>query len=131
MNRAIVLFPFLFLMSLFVFSQGEQGSAANIEFDKEVHDFGTIEMYSDASCVFTFKNTGNMPLVITKVVTSCGCTVPEYPKKPIMPGEEAQIQVIYTPDKVETFNNQVVVRSNAEEGVVVLKVKGTVVEKTE
>jgi hypothetical protein len=58
-----------------------------MQFEKEEHDFGTIEQGTPQETVFKFTNTGNAPLIITNATSSCGCTVPNPPKDPIAPGE--------------------------------------------
>ncbi|MCF8218810.1 MAG: DUF1573 domain-containing protein [Bacteroidales bacterium] len=132
MKRILGIFVMLFLFASLSVAQSssKESKAAQIDFEEKVYDFGTIEQYSDATCEFTFKNTGKSPLVITKVITSCGCTVPDYPKSPIMPNQEGQIQVTYDSGKVGSINNQIVVRTNSEEGTVILKIKGKVVKKS-
>lgn len=62
-------------------------------FDKEKHDFGSIESGSSPKTVFTFTNTGKSPLIITNAKGSCGCTVPSWPKEPIAPGATGEIEV--------------------------------------
>lgn len=66
-----------------------------ITFKQKTFDFGAIEEGEKVSHVFKFKNTGNADLVITKVEASCGCTVAKYSKKPVAPGEEGMIEVIF------------------------------------
>ncbi|MFP5471604.1 MAG: DUF1573 domain-containing protein, partial [Bacteroidia bacterium] len=74
------------LASLFSIAQEEvKTSGAQISFDKEIHDYGTVDQGGNGECAFTFTNTGNEPLIITKAKGSCGCTVPEWPKEPIAP----------------------------------------------
>lgn len=69
---------------------------AEIKFDKLVHDFGTFpEAEPIQKCTFTFTNVGSQPLVINQAVASCGCTVPEYTKTPIKPGEKGTLTVTY------------------------------------
>jgi len=58
--------------------------------------------------VFTFTNTGDKPLILESVVGSCGCTVPEYPKEPILPGESNEIKVVYKPGKQKGMQNKLV-----------------------
>ena len=84
----------LFLMTLlvvgvsFAFAQ----TNADIKFDKTTHDFGKFSENSPVvSCVFTFTNIGDAPLVIHQAVASCGCTVPDYTKEPILPGKTGTI----------------------------------------
>ena len=69
---------------------------AEIKFEKTTHDFGTFSEKSPVvSCTFTFSNVGEKPLVINQAMASCGCTVPEYTKTPVKPGEKGEIKVTY------------------------------------
>jgi hypothetical protein len=102
-------------------------SNAEIKFEKETHDFGKIKQHSDATYHFKFTNTGKEPLIITDAKGSCDCTVPEWPKQPIRPGESATIKVKYDSKKVGLFNKTVTITSNAKnESVSELKIMGTV-----
>lgn len=73
------------------------GPATSIAFEKMEHDFGTIEQNTTNPYVFEFTNTGTEPLIITDAKGSCGCTVPEYPRQPLQPGETGEIKVVYSP----------------------------------
>ena len=88
MKRLILLFG-LFL-SFATFAQEEAEGEAKIEFDQYTIDYGTIEKGSNGVRVFTFKNTGTAPLIISTVKSSCGCTIPKKPEKPIMPGKKGE-----------------------------------------
>lgn len=69
---------------------------ASIKFDKTTHNFGTFSESSPmVTCVFNYTNVGDKPLIINQAVASCGCTVPEYTKEPVMPGQKGQIKVTY------------------------------------
>lgn len=69
---------------------------AQIKFDKTVHDFGTFsEKDPKVTCTFTYTNVGEQPLVVNQAIASCGCTVPEYTKDPVKPGEKGEIKVTY------------------------------------
>ena len=69
---------------------------AEIKFDNLIHDFGKFsEKDPVKTCVFAFTNVGEQPLVINQAMASCGCTVPEYTKEPIKPGEKGEIKVTY------------------------------------
>ena len=69
---------------------------ADIQFERITHDFGKFsESSPKVTCGFNFVNAGNAPLIINQAIASCGCTVPEYPKTPIKPGEKGQIKVTY------------------------------------
>ncbi len=69
--------------------------APKLSFEKIEHDFGTIYEGEKVSYAFKFTNTGNADLIISNASGSCGCTVPEYPKKPIKPGEQAVIKTTF------------------------------------
>ncbi len=108
--------------------------APMFKFDEEVHDFGTIkESDQPTEHIFTFKNVGKSPLLIQNASASCGCTTPEWPKEPILPGKKGKIVVKYnTKGRVAPFEKSVYIQSNAvlPEGKgdrYELKIKGTVV----
>jgi hypothetical protein len=105
----------------------EVASGAAIDFNKEVHDYGTIEQGADGTCEFEFKNTGTAPLIIQTAKGSCGCTVPSYPKEPIAPGASASIKVKYDTNRVGPINKSVTITSNASnEPTKVIRIKGNV-----
>lgn len=69
---------------------------AQIKFDKTTHDFGSFsEKSPKVTCTFTYTNVGEQPLVVNQAIASCGCTVPEYTKTPVKPGETGEIKVTY------------------------------------
>ena len=103
--------------------------SAKIEFKSEVIDYGEITKGSDGVRVFEFTNTGNIPLVITDVTSSCGCTIPEKPEGPIAPGESGQIKVKYNTALVGPIRKTITVYSNAEEPAKSIKIKGKVLEE--
>lgn len=75
--------------------QANQEAVAKISFDKTEHDFGKIREGEKASYRFRVKNPGTVPLRITDVKPSCGCTVPAWTKDPIPPGGEGFVEVIF------------------------------------
>ncbi|GHA49214.1 hypothetical protein GCM10007103_32630 [Salinimicrobium marinum] len=99
---------------------------AKMEFKSEVIDYGEIARGSDGVRTFEFTNTGNTPLVITNVSSSCGCTVPKKPEEPVQPGETGEIQVKYDTKRVGPIRKTITVYSNAEEPAKSLKIKGKV-----
>ena len=104
-------------------------SGPKIEFEKDVHDYGTIQQYGNGVYEFKFKNTGNEPLTISNAKGSCGCTVPEWPREPIAPGEEGAIKVKYDTKRVGPFGKSVTLQSNAtNDPTKTIRIKG-VVEK--
>jgi hypothetical protein len=85
-----------------------------------------LQIGKTSEAAFTLKNTGTQPLVIQRVDASCGCTVPEWEKRPIAAGESTEIKVKITPERREYFNKTVTVYCNTEKGQISLIVKGTV-----
>lgn len=105
--------------------------APKMEFEQTTVDYGTIEYDSNPLRTFTFKNTGNSPLVITGARGSCGCTVPTYPKKPIAPGETAVIEVRYDTKRPGVFRKSVSITTNEKVMKKTKNDKGEVVEQEE
>lgn len=101
-------------------------SLADIKMDKMEHDYGTIKQGGDGLCEFKFVNNGKEPLVITNCQGSCGCTVPECPREPILPGKGGVIKVKYDTNRPGVIHKTVTVNSNAKSGSVVLTIKGNV-----
>jgi len=104
-------------------------NAPEIKFDAEVIDYGTIEYNGDGKREFTFTNTGKEPLIITRAKGSCGCTVPTWPKEPIMPGAKGTIKVKYATNRPGKFTKTVSISSNAKTATKRLTIKGTVKPK--
>ncbi|WP_430909457.1 DUF1573 domain-containing protein [Maribacter sp. 2-571] len=121
--KKIVLLLFVGLMGL---SATAQDKAAKIDFQSETVDYGTIEKGSDGVRVFEFTNTGDAPLIISKVSSSCGCTIPKKPEEPILPGKTGEIQVKYDTNRVGPIRKAITVISNADTPTKVLKIKGEI-----
>ena len=103
-----------------------------IEFKKEVHDYGDIKYDGNDYCTFEFTNTGNEPLTISNALKSCGCTIPEYPKESILPGESGTIKVKYDTKRPGVINKSVTIVSNAiNEPNKVISIKGRVLPQPE
>jgi hypothetical protein len=109
--------------------QAASTSLADIKMDKTTHDYGNIKQGENGECEFKFTNTGKEPLVITNCQGSCGCTVPQCPKEPILPGKSSVIKVKYDTNRVGGIYKTVTVTSNAKSGNVVLTIKGNVEAK--
>lgn len=92
------------------------------------YDFGKIELNKPVTAEFKFQNTGNTPLMVVSVKGSCGCTVSQYTKGEIMPGEFGEVTATYNAAKVGQFNKTVTVTANTGDGPIVLRVKGEVVD---
>ncbi|GAB4277876.1 MAG: hypothetical protein Kow0068_01210 [Marinilabiliales bacterium] len=95
-------------------------------FEKTTYDYGTIPLKSDGTCEFVFKNTGKSPLILSNVKSSCGCTVPSWPKEPIPPKGSGKIVVKYNTTRQGAFQKSITVFSNAKNSPNVLVIKGKV-----
>ena len=107
-----------------------QAQQAKITFKEDTVDYGTIAKSSDGVRVFEFTNTGDAPLIISDVKSSCGCTVPKKPEGPIAPGASSTIEVKYDTNRVGPIRKTITVYSNANEPMVALKIKGEVKSDT-
>ncbi|WP_432264573.1 DUF1573 domain-containing protein [Autumnicola lenta] len=117
----------LVLIATFILAGiGTTMAQAKIVFQSETIDYGEIKKGSDGVRVFEFTNTGDEPLVIKEVSSSCGCTIPKKPEGPIAPGETGTIEVKYDTKRVGPIRKTVTVYSNAEETIKALKIKGKV-----
>lgn len=103
-------------------------NAAEFNFDSETFNFGKIPQGTPVTHDFKFTNTGSEPLIISEVKSSCGCTVPTYPKTPVKPGEAGTISVTYNAAAVNPFTKTVTIRSNTKTPVKVLYIKGEVIK---
>jgi hypothetical protein len=128
----------LFVVSMLLFSfiivnaqekKADNPNAPKIKFEKLIHDYGFILRNGDGKTQFKFTNVGKEPLILSRPRSSCGCTVPTWPKKPILPGKSEVIEITYATGRVGAFMKTVTIMSNAKNPIVVLKVKGEVVNK--
>ena len=101
-------------------------SKAVFSLESDVVDYGTIDQGGEPLRLAKFKNTGTEPLIISGAKGSCGCTVPNWPKEPIMPGETSQIEIRYDTKRVGAINKTVTVTSNDPAGKHVIRVIGTI-----
>lgn len=126
--KKLILTTILSIFALVTFAAGE----AEIKFEKTSHNFGTFpESSPKVTCVFKFTNTGDKLLVIHQAIASCGCTVPQYPKEPIKPGEGGEIIVTYDGSGKFPghFKKSITLRTNAKQEIVRLYVEGDMVGK--
>ncbi len=98
----------------------------DIQFVKTTHDYGTIIQGADGNCEFKFKNIGKEPLILSNVVSTCGCTVPSWSREPIMPGKEGVIKIHYDSNRIGPISRQIPVISNAKTERVVLNITGKI-----
>lgn len=105
------------------------GPTTQVAFATPSHDFGTIAQDSDNHHTFTFTNTGTEPLIIENAKGSCGCTVPQYPKEPIAPGETGEIEIVYKPGKQKNQQSKTVtITANTEPRNTTLTISANVLE---
>jgi len=103
------------------------GNYPTMTFQKEEYDFGTIKQGDKVSTDFQFKNTGEADLIITSARGSCGCTVPDYPKTPIKPGETGNIKVSFdSKGKQGKTSKTVTILCNTQEGNKILKINANI-----
>lgn len=130
--KSLSLTTFSLLFSLVLFAQdmdiqAVEVPAAVIEFSETEFDFGLIDSGEKVAYVFTFTNTGAEPLIITNAKGSCGCTVPFFPKVPIMPGETSEIEVEFdSKGKKGKQSKRVSITANTEPAMTFLTIKGEV-----
>ena len=108
-------------------ANGDSEKQAVINFDKTEHDFGTLLQGEVVTYSFHFTNTGNVPLLISNVTTSCGCTIADYPREPIAPGKDGFIKATYDSKGHHDFQSRsITVSSNTMPAQTVLRMKGIV-----
>ncbi|GIZ15493.1 DUF1573 domain-containing protein [Capnocytophaga catalasegens] len=118
---------FLFVATLGFVAQAQE-KKAEIKFVTEEIDYGTVKQGDDGVRVFEFTNTGKAPLVISSAISTCGCTVPSWPKEPIAPGAKGKIEVKYNTANLGAIRKTITITSNATETpTVALRIKGNVV----
>jgi hypothetical protein len=120
--------PILFILLIFApLALSAQASGPMISFDMETIDYGDITKGSNGVRTFTFENTGDAPLDIQGVRSSCGCTIPKKPEAPIEPGKKGEITVRYDTNRVGIFRKTITVNTNVSNAAIIaLKIKGNV-----
>lgn len=104
-----------------------ENNLPQIEFESKTHDFGIIVEGERVSWTYKFKNTGGSELIITHASSTCGCTVPKYSKKPISPGEEGEIEVVFNSSNYPgSVHKNVRVMSNTQPNVTILELTAEV-----
>lgn len=130
--KKIVLTLFVFIGVLSINAQDVKSEGALdsnspvFQFEVDVMDYGKILQNADGVRKFKFKNVGKSDLLITSISSSCGCTVPSYPKEAIKPGGTGEIEIAYNTAILGGFNKMITVFSNASEPQKILRLKGIV-----
>lgn len=96
------------------------------KFDKETHDFGKIPKGTPVTHEFKFTNAGDSPIIISEVKPTCGCSIAEFTKTPVKPGENGVIKIVFNAAAGGPFTKSFIVRSNTKTPVKNLTIKGTV-----
>jgi len=131
MKKTIVLMVFTFFaLQIQAQQKANESSGAVLKFSEKSYDFGKIFYSSAGTHNFKFVNAGKMPLLLSRPRSSCGCTVPTWPKAPILPGDSGAIKVTYNTHIIGKFNKSVTVYSNAQKPVV-LRIHGEVIPRPE
>jgi hypothetical protein len=115
---------FTSILVLFLISFSIQ--AQEFKFEKETIDYGAINKSANGERVFVFTNIGDAPIIIKNIQSSCGCTVPKKPEKPVMPGEKGEIKVSYDTKRVGGFSKSITIFSNAKNPRKIIKIKGII-----
>jgi hypothetical protein len=138
MKKYLQLFPVVIIAALSSCA-GRTGKLGNdrissdtgkavITFSEYEHLFGEVNEGEKVGCFFTFENTGTSDLVILAATTTCGCTVPEYDRKPVSPGETGKMEVVFDTSGRNGIQSKIItVRSNASNPVVMLKITAEVI----
>ena len=118
----------LFILLIFApLALSAQASGPMISFDMETIDYGDITKGSNGVRTFTFENTGDAPIEIQGVRSSCGCTIPKKPEAPIEPGKKGEITVRYDTNRLGVFRKTITVNTNVSNAAIIaLKIKGNV-----
>lgn len=106
--------------------EAKAGEYPVMTFEETVHDFGTIDQGTNVEHVFKFTNTGNAPLVIVDAKSSCGCTVPQYTKEPVAPGETGEMLVKFNGSGKNQISKTVTITANTESGKETINIKAFV-----
>jgi len=112
-------------------SANAQFQYPNFKWENTEHDFGEIKHLDPVVYEFEFTNKGQAPLVISEVEGSCGCTVTEYTKDPVMPGKTGKVKATFDAAAIGKFRKSIKVVANVEGGPEYLYIKGTVTEESQ
>ncbi len=117
------------ILSMVCFIATISMAQAVMTLEKTEMDYGTIEQGAEPTREFRFKNTGTEPLIIKNAKGSCGCTVPDAPKEPIMPGQSNKVIVRYDTNRVGPFTKTITLTTNEAVDQRILTIKGEVKAK--
>jgi hypothetical protein len=124
MKKVLAILAFALVGTFYASAQSQNGPV--MTFENTTVDYGTIDKGAEPLRKFKFTNTGNEPLIIKTAKGSCGCTVPTYPKEPIMPGESNVIEVRYDTQRPGAFTKTITLTTNEATETRMLTIKGDV-----
>ena len=130
MTRKFLLIFMIAFTGLSVVSKAQFEYPA-FKWDAKEHDFGKIQQQNPVVFEFEFTNKGQAPLVISEVEGSCGCTVAEYTKEPVLPGKKGKVKATFDAAALGKFRKSIRVVANVEGGPEYLYIKGTVVQEVQ
>ena len=110
-------------------AKAQDNQQPEFKFNEEKHDFGKIPQGTPVTTVFEFTNVGQQPLILSDVKPTCGCTIADYTKTPVKPGDKGSIKITYNAAAAYPFNKTIVVTSNAKTPQKYLVIVGEVVAK--
>ncbi|TSD67322.1 DUF1573 domain-containing protein [Inquilinus sp. KBS0705] len=110
-------------------ASAQDDQKAEFKFNEEKHDFGKIPQGTPVTTIFEFTNVGTEPLILTEVRPTCGCTIADYTKTPVLKGAKGSIKITYNAAVASAFNKTIVVTSNAKTPTKYLNIVGEVVAK--
>ena len=126
MKKIFVLFAFV--MGFGLVANAQTAAKAEFKFEAETHDFGKITVNKPVTYEFKYTNIGEEPLIITNASSSCGCTVPEWPKEPINPGQSAKINVVFSSEgKSGIQEKTITVVTNCEPATRIIRIKTEII----
>ena len=102
--------------------------ATTVRFEKDTLHLGTLSYNTEREAAFRFTNTGNVPLLIRDIRTTCGCTSVSWDKRPVLPGDSGEIKVIFKPNSLGAFFKTIEVIANIPGNAIPLKIRGQVIE---
>jgi hypothetical protein len=130
---AITVIPFIFSLCIQHASlaqekvENDSAAYAQFQFSQSDYSFGDVYQGQIVEHVFDFINNGNGPLLIQNVLTTCGCTAPEWPKNPVQPGDSGKIKITFNSvSKIGRQNKVITIRSNAKAGDYRLRISAMV-----
>lgn len=131
MKKAAYLLFLIFAWTVSM-AQDESKTGPVIKFEESTHEFGEIEQGDKVNYIFTFTNTGTEPLILTEVVTTCGCTAPSWSREPVLPGEKGEVQITFnSAHKMGRQNKGITILSNAVNSPARVTITGNVLPKKE